>query len=250
MSQGLDRAYVENYFSKAGTVARWWEPESRGVNPRLKRCYVEERQRVIEFVRPEGKTILDLCTGKGRFAIELARAGAVKVVGVDISQEMLEIARARAEAEGVGHIVEFKRGKADKIGEADASFDAAVCIQALMHVPDPAAVISELARVTQSGGMVAVDHVNIQPWWMLTWGSKLNLGIFLAKRMLASRPISPFRQWLEGVLGQPVPMPIWTGITRAAFQDMIQRSKLELSEMIQIGPKWCPAYYLAMCIRP
>lgn len=249
MQQRLDRAYVERYFSKTGTVARWWEPESDAVNPRQRQCYAEERRRVIEFVRPQGKAILDLCTGKGRFAIELARAGAARVVAVDISREMLNIASARAEEAGVGRIVEFKLAKADDTGERGSSFDAAVCIQALMHVPDPAAVIRELARVTRPRGSIAVDHVNVQPWWMLTWGSKRDLGIFLIKQMLVSRPLNPLRRWLERTLERPMPMPIWTGITRDTFRDTILRSELEISEIAELGPAWCPAYFLATCWR-
>jgi len=75
MPSELERAYVEDYFSKPGTVARWWEPESESVNPRQRRMYIQERLKVVEFVQPYGKTILDLCTGKGRLAIEFARGG-------------------------------------------------------------------------------------------------------------------------------------------------------------------------------
>lgn len=118
-------------------VSKWWEPESERVKPKQKRGYIEERFKVLEFAQPNGKTILDLCTGKGRFAIALAKAGAKKVIGIDISRDMLGIAKESAQSEEVETKIKFELGTADKIEYDDSTFDVSVCIQSLMHVPNP-----------------------------------------------------------------------------------------------------------------
>lgn len=93
-----------------------------------------------------GCSVLDVGTGTGRAAIGLARAGAT-VTGVDASSEMLEVARARAEAAGV--TVTFDVGDAHALPFPDAHFDAAVSLRVLMHTPDWRRCVGELCRVSR-----------------------------------------------------------------------------------------------------
>jgi ubiquinone/menaquinone biosynthesis C-methylase UbiE len=93
-----------------------------------------------------GRAILDVGTGAGRGAIALAKAGAV-VTGVDASEEMLRVARVRADEEHVA--VTFQQGDAHALGFADGSFDVAVCLRVLMHTPGWKQSLGELCRVSR-----------------------------------------------------------------------------------------------------
>jgi ubiquinone/menaquinone biosynthesis C-methylase UbiE len=106
----------------------------------------ETQDRVIaEFLAPvEERTILDVGTGTGRAALGLARRGA-RVTGVDASEEMLRVARARAAQDGVGAV--FEPGDAHRLAYPDRAFSAAVSLRVLMHTPDWRTCLRELCRV-------------------------------------------------------------------------------------------------------
>jgi SAM-dependent methyltransferase len=89
-----------------------------------------------------GTRLLDVATGPGHVAGAAAARGAV-AVGVDISDEML--ARARR----LYPRVDFRRADAESLPFADGGFDAAVAAFLLHHVPSPARVVGELARVAR-----------------------------------------------------------------------------------------------------
>ena len=95
----------------------------------------------------ESRTILDVGTGTGRAAIALARRGAV-VTGVDASEEMLAVARRRAEA--LGAAVSFERGDAHGLAFGNRSFDSVVCLRVLMHTPGWRQSLAELCRVART----------------------------------------------------------------------------------------------------
>jgi ubiquinone/menaquinone biosynthesis C-methylase UbiE len=103
--------------------------------------------------RIQQRDILDVGTGTGRAALYLARGGA-KVTAVDASEAMLDVARARAAAEGVG--IRFQVGDAHALDFPDKSFDVVVCLRVLMHTPRWRTCVSELCRV--AGRLVVVDY--------------------------------------------------------------------------------------------
>ena len=82
----------------------------------------------------------------------LARGGA-DVVGIDASEEMLSVARARAKAESLS--VPFQVGDAHAIPFPDDSFDITISLRVLMHTPEWRTVVKELCRVSRS--LVIVD---------------------------------------------------------------------------------------------
>lgn len=100
-----------------------------------------------------GRHVLDVGTGTGRAALALAARGAV-VSGVDASPEMLQVARARAEAAGLN--VAFSTGDAHHLTFDQRSVDAVVSLRVLMHTPDWERCVSELCRVARR--QVVVDY--------------------------------------------------------------------------------------------
>ncbi len=112
------------------------------------RILLDDQERVLANFLGDvsGRRILDLGTGTGRAAISLARRGA-RVTGVDASKQMMAVAHARASDAGL--LVEFTEGDAHALAFPDRSFDAAVCLRLLMHVPDWRRALAELCRVTE-----------------------------------------------------------------------------------------------------
>jgi len=106
------------------------------------------------FIGPlPGMRVLDVGTGTGRAALLLAREGAT-VVGIDASEQMLGVARRRAEEERAS--VTFARGDAHALVFPDRSFDAAVSLRVLMHTPEWRTCLSELCRVSRR--LVVFDY--------------------------------------------------------------------------------------------
>jgi ubiquinone/menaquinone biosynthesis C-methylase UbiE len=103
--------------------------------------------------RIEQRNILDVGTGTGRAALQLAADGA-NVTAVDASEAMLAIARQRAEAGAVS--ITFRRGDAHALDFPDRSFDVAVSLRVLMHTPDWRRSVAELCRVADE--LVVVDY--------------------------------------------------------------------------------------------
>jgi len=103
-----------------------------------------------------GRTILDLGCGEGGYARELARRGA-RVVAVDGSERLIEIARARADDAGLGG-VSFVRANANALDAVpSSSVDTVVAAMSLMDVEDYEGAIAEAHRVLTGGGELAMS---------------------------------------------------------------------------------------------
>lgn len=100
-----------------------------------------------------GQAVLDVMTGTGAVALALAPRiePEGRVVGVDLSDGMLQVARDKAA--GV-HNVTFVQANAIQLPLADASFDLVVCASGLFFVPDMPAALREWRRVLRPGGQV------------------------------------------------------------------------------------------------
>lgn len=92
---------------------------------------------------------LDAACGTGRFSLRLVARGH-RVVGVDNSREMLDLARLKVPG------AEFRQGELDHLPLPDESVDLVVCALALTHVPDLAPVMAQFARVVRPSGHVVI----------------------------------------------------------------------------------------------
>ena len=114
----------------------------------------------VAKIRP-GERVLDLATGTGITAIAARERGA-HVTGVDLTPELLAVAKKKAEDEGFIDI-EFREGDAEALPFGDASFDVVLSTRGHMFAPDQSKVAAELARVTRLRGRAATDRPSAQP---------------------------------------------------------------------------------------
>jgi demethylmenaquinone methyltransferase/2-methoxy-6-polyprenyl-1,4-benzoquinol methylase len=121
------------------------------------------RQRAADLARVgPGSTALDVATGTGDLAIELARRGA-EVTGSDFAPAMLEIARRKAPG------LRFEEGDALELDHPDGSFDAVTVGFGARNFADLDRGLAEMARVTKAGGRVVVLEITTPSKPPLSW---------------------------------------------------------------------------------
>jgi ubiquinone/menaquinone biosynthesis C-methylase UbiE len=119
-------------------------------------------RRTIEMASlPMGSRVLDVCCGAGGSALPAAEVvgSKGKVIGVDVAQALLELARRRAAQRNLTNI-EFELGDMLALRFPGESFDAVVCVFGIFFVPDMEMAVRELWRCVRPGGQLAVT----------TWG--------------------------------------------------------------------------------
>ncbi len=110
------------------------------------------KRRVVELARPRpGARALDLCCGTGDIALGLADAGA-KVVGLDFTEPMLQVARARDARSRVGWV----RADAQRLPAPDGLFEVVTVGYGLRNLADWEQGVREMVRVARPGGRVLV----------------------------------------------------------------------------------------------
>jgi ubiquinone/menaquinone biosynthesis C-methylase UbiE len=126
------------------------------------------RQAVDVGIPPGGK-VLDMGTGPGFVAIEVARlleGTGCQVVGMDLSQAMLALAVENAAKAGLNGILSWREGDAKAMPFNDDEFDLVVSNDSLHHWDDPLMVFDEIARVLKDDGHCIIhDSKRLQHWW-------------------------------------------------------------------------------------
>jgi demethylmenaquinone methyltransferase / 2-methoxy-6-polyprenyl-1,4-benzoquinol methylase len=121
------------------------------------------RRRAADLARVgPGARALDVATGTGDLAIELSSRGA-EVIGLDFSERMLELARAKAPA------IEFVQGNALELAYPDGSFDAVTVGFGARNFADLDRGLRELARVARPGGRVVILEITTPQKPPLSW---------------------------------------------------------------------------------
>ena len=122
------------------------------------------------FVPADG-VILDVASGTAGVALQLAERSRARVVGVDLTEQMLRQGQRRVAAAGQRDRITLVAGRAEQLPFPDASFDALTFTYLLRYVRDPQATLAELARVLKPGGVMASLEfcVPTGPVWHPAW---------------------------------------------------------------------------------
>ncbi len=105
-----------------------------------------------------GQHLLDVSSGRGTQAIFYAQEFGIQVTGLDLSDEMVRVARARAAGAGLSKTVRFELGDSQHLPFPDASFDAVINECAVGIPDDSQAVLDEMVRVVRPGGAVVIHE--------------------------------------------------------------------------------------------
>jgi demethylmenaquinone methyltransferase / 2-methoxy-6-polyprenyl-1,4-benzoquinol methylase len=125
------------------------------------------RARAVDLARVgDGSRALDVATGTGDLAIELARRGA-RVTGIDFAPRMLEVARRKAPG------IELEQGDALDLRFDDGVFDAVTVGFGARNFADLDRGLREMARVTRPGGRVVVLEITTPQRPPLSWFFRL-----------------------------------------------------------------------------
>lgn len=143
----------------AKLAPRWWDPEGESrplhdLNP-ARLAYVRERQALA------GARVLDVGCGGGLLAEAMAGEGA-QVVGIDLAQPLIEVARLHLLESG--REVDYRCAAVEAVAAQEpASFDAITCMEMLEHVPDPGSILAACAHLLKPGGRLFLSTVNRTP---------------------------------------------------------------------------------------
>ena len=157
-----------------------------------------------------GMTVLDVATGTGNAAIPAAQAGAT-VTASDLTPELFEAGRARADAAGV--TLEWAEADAENLPFADASFDVVMSSIGAMFAPRHQDVADELIRVCKPGGTIG----------MLNWTPEGQIGALF-------RAMGPFAPPPPPGASPP---PLWGSEdhVRELFGDRVDLQTLEREDL-------------------
>jgi arsenite methyltransferase len=188
----------------------------------------------------EGETVLDLGSGAGADVLISARrvGDAGRVIGLDMTDEMLALARENAARAGAAN-VEFVKGHIEEIPLADASVDVVISNCVINLSSDKTAVLREVARVLRPGGRFAVSDVIADP------------GMDAATRR-------DMRQWTGCVAGALTRVEFEAALSAAGLADVEIRETHRVHEhagaAIVRATKplgaCCPATVLDSCCEP
>jgi len=123
---------------------------------------VKWRKKVVEIIGSTNpNSILDIATGTGDLAINLAQTKASKIIGLDISEGMLDVGRKKIEKLKLNNTIDMVLGDSEKIPFEDNSFDAITVAFGVRNFENLEKGLSEIYRVLKTGGTFVVLETSI-----------------------------------------------------------------------------------------
>jgi SAM-dependent methyltransferase len=172
MAKGRIQPHNERPAAVWSSGGRNYDEISRGIADAIEHC-------VLRLDPRPGERILDLSTGTGWTSRVVARRGAT-VVGVDIAEDLIEVAREKADAEDLP--ITYEVGDAEDLPFESGEFDAVISTFGVMFASRPEAAAAELARVCRKDGRIALT----------TWRDNSSVrGMFEVMRRYMTPPAGP-----------------------------------------------------------
>jgi len=115
------------------------------------------RKKAIRMLKPYApQTVLDIATGTGDFALEAARLNPKKIIGVDISEGMLEVGRQKMIKKGKADLIDLRFGDSENLDFDDNNFDVLTVAFGVRNFENLKKGLAEMFRVTNDGGHVMI----------------------------------------------------------------------------------------------
>jgi demethylmenaquinone methyltransferase/2-methoxy-6-polyprenyl-1,4-benzoquinol methylase len=149
------------------------------------------RRAMVDHILPDRPgLILDVASGPAGVAIQLADRSGGRVVGIDLTLDMLGQGRRNVNERAMADRVQLVAGRAEQMPFADATFDALTFTYLLRYVDDPQATLRELARVVKPGGAVAsLEFLLPRSWfWRFWWWGYTRLLLPVGGWLTGGRP--------------------------------------------------------------
>jgi ubiquinone/menaquinone biosynthesis C-methylase UbiE len=204
--------FVETQRKDWNRVSSAWEKWDAWLNIRMEPC----TRRLLDRARMEpGHHVLDLGSGTGHPAIPAAeRVGTSgQVIGIDLAEEMLEVARRKAEKLGLKQVV-FRQSDVSSLPFESGRFDALTSRFCLMFLPQLDRTLGEMHRVLKPGGRVAVA----------VWAAKeknpyITLPMGILKEFIEMPPVEPT---VPGIFYLERPGDLLGRMKSAGFTDLLE----------------------------
>lgn len=141
---------------------------------------IKWRKRVVAILKvKKPETIVDIATGTGDLAISMVPTGAKNIVGLDISQGMLEEGKKKVNDKGLGNIIEMIIGDSENLPFKDASFDAITVAFGVRNFENLDKGLSEIYRVLKPNGTFVVLETSVPTKTPFKQGYKLHCNYIL-----------------------------------------------------------------------
>ena len=115
------------------------------------------RRKAIRCLQGNDKgKLLDVACGTGDFSIAASQAGVSRIIGIDISEKMLEIGRKKVEAAGLAAKIDLRYGDSERMEFADETFDAVTVAFGVRNFEHLEIGLKEMYRVLKQEGKVVI----------------------------------------------------------------------------------------------
>lgn len=115
------------------------------------------RKKAIRYLaKDQPKKILDIATGTGDFAIEALKLKPDSIIGVDISEGMLDVGRKKMKIRGYDHIIDMQSGDSERLHFEDNTFDAVIVAFGVRNFENLEKGLTDMNRVLRKGGKAVI----------------------------------------------------------------------------------------------
>ena len=158
--------YKDSNLSKKQQIANMFDTIS-GEYDNLNRVIsfgidIKWRNNVVQKVRDQKPSnILDIATGTGDLAINLVKTGADKIVGLDISEGMLDIGRKKIKSKKLSGFIQMVMGDSENLPYGDNSFDAITVAFGVRNFENLEKGLSEIFRVLKPNGILVILETSV-----------------------------------------------------------------------------------------
>lgn len=160
------KPYKDSKLSKKAQVAQMFDTIStqydslnRVISFGIDRSWRKKVEKLVAANKP--KKIIDLATGTGDLAIQLSHFSDAEIVGLDISNGMLEVGRKKIAEKKLSGQIKMVLGDSEKIPFSDAYFDAATVAFGVRNFENLEKGLSEILRVLKPGGVLVVLETSV-----------------------------------------------------------------------------------------